>query len=228
MIRSLPCLASFIAALLGAVPASAQPAQPEQLRLASGFVGASFGLSTNDAASRMRLYEEGRAYLWLVEAGFAISERVGLGVEFSRPSAATAFTTVGLGRAQISGTLTERALVGLLRGRLATVGRAAFDIVGGAGMLLQHHETGGCVPAQSRCEATDGASLDELARAFAMGLDIPTRVAAHFELAAMVRAYFLRRGEHTTISERDPNITWQNEWRSSTRTAVLFNGRVVW
>jgi len=40
------------------------------------------------------------------------------------------------------------------------------------------------------------------------------------------RAYFLRRGEHT--SESDINLSWQYEWKSSTRAAVGVIGRVEW
>ena len=212
--------------LLCVASAAAQPVGSDSVPLPSVFVGAGLGPATNDAASRMRLYEEGWATVWVVEAGAAVSERVGVGVEYSQPSAATAFTTIGAGRAQIAGRQEERVLLGLLRFRLAGVNRLALDVVGGAGMLFQHHESGGCVPAQNRCENTDGLSLDERAPAFVLGLDVPIRVARHFEIAADARAYLLRRGEHTSAT--DVNLSWQYEWRSSTRVALGVIGRFVW
>jgi hypothetical protein len=98
--------------------------------------------------------------------------------------------------------------------------------VGGAGVLFQHHEPGSCIPARSRCDDTDGLSMDEHAPAFAVGADMPIRVARHFEIAIDLRAYFLHRGEHTSAS--DINLTWQFETRSSTRVAALAGARVVW
>ena len=210
----------------GAIPAAAQSADSATRPLPSVFAGIGIGPATNDAASRMRLYEEGWATTWLAEAGVAISGRVGIGVEYSQPSPAKAFTTVGSGRAQIAGRQDERVLLAVLRARLGGVNRWAVDAVGGGGILLQHHATGACVPAQNRCENTDGLFLDERAPAFAVGLDIPVRVARHFEIATAVRAYFLRRGEHT--SESDINLPWQYERRSSTRGAIVIGGRFVW
>ena len=130
-----------VCALLCVARAAAQPARSDSVPLPSVFVGTGIGPATNDAASRMRLFEEGRATVWLVEAGAAVSERVGIGVEYSQPSAATAFTTVGAGRAQIAGRQEERVLLGLLRARLTGVNRWALDVVGGAIVLFQHHET---------------------------------------------------------------------------------------
>ena len=215
-----------VCALLCVARAAAQPARSDSVPLPSVFVGTGIGPATNDAASRMRLFEEGWATVWLAEAGAAVSERVGIGVEYSQPSAATAFTTVGAGRAQIAGRQEERVLLGLLRARLTGVNRWALDVVGGAGVLFQHHETGGCVPAVPVCESTEGPAIDERAGAVAIGVDVPVRITRHFAIATAVRAYFLRRGEHT--SESDLNLPWQYEWRPSTRGAVVVSGRFVW
>jgi hypothetical protein len=215
-----------VCALLSVASAAAQTTSSASMPLPRAFVGVGAGPSTNDAASRMRLYEEGLAAVWLVEAGAAVSERVGIGVEYSQPSVATAFTTIGLGRAQSAGRQEERVLLVMVRARLAGMNRWALDVVGGAGILFQHHESGRCEPAQIRCEDTDDRSLDERAPAFAIGLDIPVRVARHLEVAGEVRAYFLRRGEHT--SESDINLSWQYEWQSSTRAAAVIVRRVVW
>jgi hypothetical protein len=219
--------ASFVLVFfLSSIPLYAQPGRSGVDPLPAAMLGVAFGPSTNDASSRMRLFEEKHALLWLAEGGLALSDRVGLGVEYSQPSAATAFTTVGLGRFQIAGRQQERVVIGLLRARLGNAGRLAFDVVGGAGVVFQRHETGNCTPAQTRCEAIDGPALEERAAAVAAGVDLPVRLARHFELAAIGRTYFLRRGEHTSAS--DPSLPWQFEWRSSTRLAILVDGRIVW
>jgi hypothetical protein len=174
----------------------------------------------------MRLFEEGIATALVVEAGAALGARIGIGVEYSRPSAATADTTVGAGRFQIAGRQEEQVILGLLRGRLAGTGRWALDVVGGAGALFQHHVSGGCAPPVARCEDTSGPVVDERAWAFVVGADVPISVGHHFEVSAALRVYNLRRGEHT--SAQDINLSWQYEWRTSTRAAVTFNGRLVW
>lgn len=174
----------------------------------------------------MRLFQEGWAATWLVEAGIAVNRRIGIGIEYSQPSAAKAFTTVGLGRAQIAGRQEERVLLGTVRARLGSRRRAALDAVAGAGVLFQHHEAGGCVPARATCETTVGPGLDERAPAFVAGLEAPVRVAAHFELAIAARVYALRRATQTSLTNL--NLSWQYEFRPSTRAAAVVIGRVVW
>jgi hypothetical protein len=216
----------WVIVMLLATTAAAQPSATGGPSLPAAFVGSSIGPATNDASARMRLYEDPRARVWLIEAGAAVSERIGVGVEYSRPSAVKAFTTVGAGRAQISGRQEEQTLLGVVRGRLAGSGRWAVDAVGGAGVLFQHHESGSCAPVRTRCDDTSGLSVDEHAPAFMVGAQVPIRVARHFEIAIDTRAWFLRRGEHTSAS--DINLTWQFEWRSSTRLAALAGARFVW
>jgi hypothetical protein len=104
--------------------------------------------------------------------------------------------------------------------------RWALDVVGGGGALFQHHETGGCTPAVAVCESTDGPAIDERAGALALGADVPVRIAPHFAIVAALRAYFLRRGDHTSETNRD--LIWQYEWRSSTRSALVVSGRFEW
>ena len=222
--RSAPVLA--VCLLLGATSATAQTTSSGGAPLPQMFVGAGIGPSTNDAASRMRLFEASHAFVWLIEAGAAVSERVGIGAEYSQPSPATAFTTVGAGRFQSAGRQEEQVLLATLRARVGGASRWAADVVGGAGILFQHHGSGTCVPAQVRCENTDAGSLDERAPAFALGLDVPLRMARHFDVVADARTYFLRRREHT--SRTDINLSWQYEWQSSTRTAIGLIGRIVW
>ena len=213
---------SLVPAALAAGQTVARPAAA----LPVVFVGAGFGPSTNDASSRMRLYEDGLATTWIVDGGVAVADRIGLGVEYSRPSAATAFTTFGAGRFQSSGRQEEQALIGVLRMRLTATPRWALDVVGGAGVLFQHHASGLCEPAQAACDAADGPSRDEHALALAAGADVPITLARHFAIVPAVRAYWLRRGEHT--SDTDINLPWQFEWKSSTRVAAFASGRVIW
>jgi hypothetical protein len=221
--RLTACAAAFTWCCAGS--ASAQPAESAPLPMPAVSVGVGGGPSNNDAASRMRLYEDGLAAVWLIEASAAVADRVGLGLEFSRPTAATAFTTVGLGRAQMAGRQEELVLMPLARVRLAGSGRWALDAVGGAGLLFQHHESGGCVPAQDRCDSTDGPSRDAFAGTLLAGLDLPIRVGRYFEIAAGLRSYFLRRETRPTVNER--NLEWQFETRPSTRVAALVLVRVV-
>jgi hypothetical protein len=149
-----------VSVLLCVASAAAHTRGSDGLPLPRVFVGAGAGPATNDATSRMRLYEQGLAAVWLVEAGAAVSERVGLGVEYARPSAATAFTTIGAGRAQIAGRQEERTLLAMARARVAGMKRWALDVVGGAGVLFQHHESGGASPLRTAAKTpTTGPSM---------------------------------------------------------------------
>ncbi len=208
---------------LRAIPAVAQTAVAP---LPTAFVGLAFGPTTSDAPNRMRLYRDDPATVWAVEAGAALGDRVGIGVEFSQASAVKASTTIGAGRAQIAGRQEERVLLGMLRARIIGERRWAVDVLGGAGVLFQHHETGGCEPAVRECEVTNGPFLDERAPAFVAGVEIPVRLAGYFAVVPTVRGYFLRRGELTFITH--PNLIWQYEWRSSSRVALALSGRLVW
>jgi hypothetical protein len=58
------------------------------------------------------------------------------------------------------------------------------------------------------------------------GVDVPVRAGRHFEIAAALRGYSLRRGEHT--SAQDINLSWPYEWQSSTRGVATLNGRLLW
>ena len=214
--------------LLWSVPVLAEAQTParDDARLPAGFVGIGAGPSTNDASSRMRLFEDGLAYVWFVEGGAAVSRRFGVGLEYSRPNPATAFTTAGAGRSQFSGRQSEWNLLALARVRVAGTSRIAADVVGGAGMMFQHHQMGVCDPAVPRCENTDGPALDHWAPAFAAGLDVPVSVAPHFTIGAAARVYFLRRSTHVTGDGLF--LPWQHEWRPSVRTAIVLDARLTW
>lgn len=190
------------------------------------FVGAGIGIITNDAGARMRIFEDGIASMWLVEAGAAVSKRVSLGVEFSRPSEATAATVVGKGTTQHSGRQTERLLLAMVRARAAGNSRASLDIVAGGGLLLQRHQAGSCIFAEPRCEDTSGESLSNRSHAYVVGAEFPVRVGTHLEIVGSGRVYFLRRGVHLV----DPLLvpSWQFDWVPSSRTSAIVTGRVTW
>jgi len=190
----------------------------------AGFAGVGLGVTTNDAASRMRLYEEGIARQWQVDMAVALSERISLGAEYSKPS--TAITSTLTKSGTFAGRQEERVLIGLLRVRLAGLNRWAVDAVGGGGVLFQTHKSGRCAPSPAPCEDTSGPSATNRAPVWALGFDVPVRIAAHVELVPSVRGYWLLRGEHTSATI--PNLDWPFEWRSSTRLAAVVSGRVVW
>jgi hypothetical protein len=212
--------------LIMAGPAAAQTAVTSARPMPRVFIGAGGGPSTNDAASRMRIHDDDAAGMWLVEAGAAVSKRVSLGVEYSQPSAATAATTVGSGRTQLSGRQTERLLLGMVRARVGGGPRIALDLVAGSGLLFQRHQSGSCIFAQPQCENTSGDSLEKRTRAHTTGLDVPVRVAPHVEFVGSARVYFLRRGVRTANTVFMPS--WQFEWEPSARIAGIITGRVIW
>lgn len=209
-----------------AAPAAAQPAASPAAPMPRGFVGAGIGIITNDAAARMLVSEDGIASMWLVEAGAAVSKRVSLGVEFSRPSEATAATVVGKGTTQHSGRQTEQLLLAMIRARAAGNSRASLDIVAGGGLLFQRHQAGSCIFAQPRCEDTSGDSLRNRSHAYVVGAEFPVRVGTRLEIVGSGRVYFLRRGVHRV----DPLLvpSWQFDWVPSSRTAGIIMGRVTW
>lgn len=188
------------------------------------FIGVALGPTSGDESSRMRLFEETASHMWLVEGGLAIAERVGVGVEYSRPSAVTGSTTVGVGRFQIVGRQEEQLTLGVMRARLYGSSHVAFDVVGGAGVLVHRHLTGNCTPPRERCDSTEGPSLYGKAPAFVVGADLPFRVARHLAVAAQPRLYLLRRGDYS----EQGSAPWQYEHHSSTRFGLGVSGRVVW
>jgi len=197
-------------------------AQSVDTALPRAFVGAGVAPATDDGDSRMRL-NDGSSLVWVVEGGARLAPRIGVGVEFVQPSDVTASTAGASFNS--SGRQTERVLIGLLRGRAWGSGRIAVDVVGGVGVIFQHHELS-AAPCFSGCAVTVQDDLDHRAPAFTLGADLPVRVAPHFGVSGLIRLYALRRGDHTT---QLPVITpWQFEYTSSTRFAVGVTGRAGW
>lgn len=218
-------LATVIAvSVLMATPSFAQSTPAGVPRLSKIFVGIAVGPTSSDAASRMRLVNETGSHMWLVEGGVALSERLGFGIEYSRPSAVSGSTTVGVGRAQIVFRQQEHVTVGLVRARLFGSRYVSLDAVGGAGLLVHRHLTGSCEPPRPQCDDTGGPSLYGKAPAFVVGADMPFEIVRHVAFVVQPRLYMLRRGDSPT----DPSVRSQFEYHSSTRFAVGVGGRVMW
>jgi hypothetical protein len=214
-----------VSLLLGGpcAPAYAQAGDPDAVPLPRAFVGAGLGAGTSDAERRMRLVGEGSSLIWLVEGGAALATRVGVGVEFARPTAVSASTS---GRSfNTSGRQEERVLVGLVRVRAFGFDRWTLDVAGGGGLLFQHHELR-FAPCVSGCNDTTREVLDRRAPAFAFGADVPVRLGRHFAVSALARYYALFRGEHVT--ELPVLVPWPYEWKSSRRLAISISGRAGW
>lgn len=221
--KSAPVFVVGVLLVCPGAPVHAQTAEADAVPLPRAFVGTGLGPATSDAESRMRLFGEGSSLIWFLEGGVAVTTRVGVGVEFARPTTVSAVTS---GRSfHASGRQKERVLVGLLRVRAFGFHRLALDVVGGAGLLFQHHELR-FAPCFSGCDDTTRETLDRRAPAFALGADVPLRLSRHFLVSGLVRYYALRRGEHVT--EMPVLVPWQYEWKSSTRLAVGISGRAGW
>lgn len=214
-------IAALLLALLLA-PCAAHAQSIDNARLPRAFVGGGVAPATNDGDSRMRL-NDGSSFIWLVEGGARVAPRIGIGAEFAQPADVTASTA---GRSfNASGRQAERILIGLARSRAWGSDRVAIDVVGGAGVLFQHHELR-VAPCFSGCAITQQQVLDRRAPAFSFGADAPVRIGRHFGINGLARFYVLRRGDHTT--ELPVSIPWQFEYTSSTRLAVGVTGRARW
>jgi len=215
-------LTLFVAALLFVASASVASAQSiGDAQLPRAYVGAGVAPATNDAESRMRLGGNTSPLMWLIEGGARVAPRIGVGVEYVQPSTLTAETR---GRSfDATGRQEERLLTGLIRGRAWGSGRLAVDVVGGAGVLFQHHEQRDA-PCFSGCAVTVQNDLNRQAPAFSLGADVPVRLAPHIGISGVVRFYALRRGDTTAL----PGTPWQFSYTSSTRFAVGVTARARW
>lgn len=188
------------------------------------FVGGGFGITSRDPDARMRLYQDPTGNHWTIDGGIRLRHLFSAGVEYSRPRPLLGSTLVGVGRTQIAGKQTEHLTLGVLRGRVAGSGVWAFDLVGGAGILVHRHFSGTCTPPvdpRTDCPTTQ-RSLYGKAPAFAVGFDIPVQPATHLAFVFQPRYYVLQRGDN------EASTTFQFEHHSSTRFALGFGARVMW
>jgi hypothetical protein len=159
--------------------------------------------------------------MWLIEGGARVAPRIGIGVEFVMPSTLTAETR---GHTfDSTGTQDEQVLLGLIRGRAWATDRIAVDVLGGVGVLFQHHEQRNA-PCFTGCAVTLQNDLDRRAPAFSLGADVPVRLAPHVAVSGLVRIYALRRGDTTGRFD----TPWQFAFTSSTRFAVGVTARARW
>ena len=214
---------AFTIVLVLCMPSGTQAQEPAPAPLPRAFVGAGLGPATDDNASRMRLADAGSSMLWFVEGGAGLSSRLGLGAEFVQTRVLTGATA---GRSSNeSGRQRERMVMGLLRARAAARGEVAIDVVGGGGLLFQHHELRRA-PCFSGCADSVRELIDLRAPAFVLGADVPCRLGRHIGLSVVTRYYGLRRAER--VSRPALLVPWQYETKPSTRLALGVSGRAVW
>jgi hypothetical protein len=199
---------------------SAQSTRPDEGLQPRVFAGAALALTSTDLDARMRLAADTRARAWFVEAGLALSGRVGVGLEFGGPSEATGETR---GISFISrGLQRERFLIGVGRVRVVGSSRWGVDVIGGAGALFQHHESLWAFCAT--CKDAGRTIVHHDAPAFVVGVDVPFRVAGPLWLGAVVRYHVLARGWHQ--GEGPEYVPWQDEWKSSRRLSAGLDFRI--
>jgi hypothetical protein len=214
-------IAASVLLFCGSVDAQAQ--EPSPAPLVRAFIGGGLGPGTDDSGSRMRLATEGSSMHWFIEGGARLLPRVGVGAEFVQTAVLTAATS---GRSfNESGTQRERMLVGLLRARAGGTDRVALDLVGGAGVLFQHHERR-FAPCFTGCADSLRDSRDGHAPAFVLGADVPFQVGRHLGLSVVTRCYALRRAER--IADTATLLPWQYETRPSTRLTIGVSARATW
>ena len=181
-----------------------------------GFAGVGVLSARDDSVNRVRFRDEGASRVFLVEADVFRVGRAGFGVELSNLGTVTGrYDTLCC---ILRDEQKEISLLGVLRERVWRTNRVAVDIMGGAGVLLQHRETSVAnrfAPAATAIETIE----DRRSPAFALGIDVPLLLARHVALAPEVRLYCAQRGTLNTA-----NVTRA----SSQRPAVGLSGRVVW
>jgi hypothetical protein len=193
-----------------------------QTTLPRGFAGVGLAFGSSDASARMRLFEPSHR-ITTAEIGVALTPRVGLGFEMMRAATMTATTR---GRSfEATGRQQETAFLGLVRFRADGRRRVAVDVVGGAGLLRQHHEwdQSSCF---SGCAFTRRGEEDTNAVATVAGVDIPVRLGPHVSIGPQLRLYGLHRAHR--VSEVPDLVAFPFETEPSIRSAVSAAGRVTW
>jgi hypothetical protein len=178
------------------------------------FVGIGVMCGTDDSEHRVTLPGSGTSgspIASTIDAGVWLSHRVGIGVEYLKPS------TVELDINSIFGSIvqTERETVFAVTGRVraARLSRATVDLTAGLGPLWQDWNT---TPAS--CCSQTVATSQEKTRAGLAGVDISVLLAPHFAIAPVARVYWFSRN-----SNRD----WPH-YGSSTRLLAGLLASAVW
>jgi hypothetical protein len=172
-------------------------------------------------ASRLQT-GKGLGPVGLIEGGARLWRPLGVGMEFFRLPTISAST-----RGQSfnsSGSQTERVVVGVLRARTVATDRLAVDVVGGGGVLFQHHELERA-PCFTGCAASH-SSVDRRAPAFALGFDVPFQPVPHIEVTWLTRFYALRRDDN--VGQPRAPVVWQLETKPSALMFIAISARGTW
>jgi hypothetical protein len=110
-------------------------------------------------------------------------------------------------------------VVGVLRARIVATDRLAVDVVGGGGVLFQHHERE-FAPCFTGCAASH-SSVDRRAPAFALGFDVPFQPVPHIEVTWLTRFYALRRDDNGPV-------VWQLATKPSALMFIGISARGTW
>lgn len=216
-------LSKLAAVVLAAIaPTSQAFAQTPELPRA--LIGVGVTRASSDHASRMRLAQEARPWIFSAEVGIRVAPPIGVGAEAVDFGKAIGETRGNSFRSR--GEQRERAIVGLLRGRVWGSERVALDLVGGAGALFQRH-IASQAPCFSGCAVAVSGEYTHRAPVLVAGADVPIRLGHAFSIAAIGRYYSMRRGDNTPDDPRTP-IPWQFEHESSSRLSAGASARVIW
>jgi hypothetical protein len=181
-----------------------------------GFVGAGVFGASDDSSDRVRFPDQGSPGVFLFEANFFRAGRAGFGMEFLNLGTVTgsydALCCI------LSDKQREISVLGVFRERAWGRSRLAVDIIGAAGVLLQHRETSTAYRFSPPSTAISTIE-DRRSPAFAVGMDLPLLLAPHVAVAPLARLYFLQRGLLYTADVARG---------SSTRPAIGLSGRVMW
>jgi hypothetical protein len=202
--------AAVLSAVLTLVPLAVQ-AQERALR---SFVGVGMLAQTDDTAHRS-LFAAAPPVRPMphLEFGIPIRSFIGIDVAVTRIQAVSGggvLTNPTALRDTVDEREQETLIHGAVRGRLARRGSVAFDVVGGAGLTIEH---GAVVRTTCRVLGRIPVCADSKApayrrsAAFLGGFDIPVEVGGHAEISPVVRLVRLQRGGvETDIEHREPSV----------------------
>jgi hypothetical protein len=180
-----------------------------------GFVGVGVFGAGDDSFNRVRFPDQSSPHVFLFEANFFRAGRAAFGVELLNLGTVTgAYDALCC---ILRDKQKEISVLGVFRERAWRRNRLTVDIIGAAGVLLQHRETNDSD--RSLPTTTISTIEDRRSPAFAVGVDLPLLLARHVALAPQVRLYFLQRGGLDTA-----NVTRA----SSLRPTIGLSGRVMW
>jgi hypothetical protein len=184
------------------------------------FVGGGVGVATVDVTPRtgyLTAVGGDEARFFRGEIGVAPWRRIGFGVELgTAPTLATGTTHPSAAEAY---TESEWTLIPVARGRIASSARVAIDVVGGLGLLFEHHEQTFTSYCPTACTFVTHGEFDRRAPAWTVGIDMPVEATRFLWVSGFVR---------TTALERDPSTARYPPTQPSTQLAAGVTARVGW